>query len=349
MTGRRVEYVFPPRPETDAREDARRGARGSRGSRCPAGSPTCRSSVRAGEIVGLAGLVGSGRSEILETMYGARAPTAGRVTLDGRTVRAGSVPPAVRAGMGLAPEERKSQALLLHDTVAGNITRRVARAATRALGWLDRRRELGDARRAGRGARHPPTTTRAGRYGRCRAATSRRRVLARWLLKGCRLLLLDEPTRGVDVGARAELYALVRRLADTGSGILLVSSEVPEVLGLADRVLVVRDGRVVSEAPAGTSTNPGCWTSSWKGAPSMRRPADEHVRGSTAGRDAARRRASRVEPAAAAPAACWRSGVALGELRNLGLVGVLAVLDPGRRADQAGRSSSTSDNVVDAS
>ena len=81
-------------------------------------------------------------------------------------------------------------------------------------------------------------------------------VVGRWLLHGCRLLLLDEPTRGVDVGARAELYAIIRRLADSGVGVLLVSSEVPEVLGLADRVLVLRDGRIVHESPAKNSTSP---------------------------------------------------------------------------------------------
>ena len=89
-------------------------------------------------------------------------------------------------------------------------------------------------------------------------------MLARWLLGMHELLLLDEPTRGVDVGARAEIYAVIRRLADDGIGVLLVSSEVPEVLGLADRVLVMREGRVVHEAPPESSTSTACSTSSWK-------------------------------------------------------------------------------------
>jgi ribose transport system ATP-binding protein len=247
MTGRRYEYVFPPRPEADAREEAPELLRVD-GLTLPGVFADLSFSVRAGEIVGLAGLVGSGRSEILETVYGARRPSAGRVTLDGRTVRAGSVVAAVRAGMGLAPEERKSQGLLLHDTVAGNISVASLRRYSRA-GWLDRRRELGDAGREAdgldirpRGPRRPVRTLSGG--------NQQKALLARWLLKGCRLLLLDEPTRGVDVGARAELYALIRRLADTGVGILLVSSEIPEVLGLADRVLVIREGRVLSESDA---------------------------------------------------------------------------------------------------
>jgi ribose transport system ATP-binding protein len=247
MTGRRYEYVFPPRAEADVREGAPELLRVD-GLSLPGVFSDLSFSVRAGEIVGLAGLVGAGRSEILETVYGARRPSAGRVTLDGRTVRTGSVVAAVRAGMGLAPEERKSQGLLLHDTVAGNISVASLRRYSR-VGWLDRRRELGDAGREADGLdirprdpRRPVRTLSGG--------NQQKALLARWLLKGCRLLLLDEPTRGVDVGARAELYALIRRLADTGVGILLVSSEIPEVLGLADRVLVIREGHVLRESDA---------------------------------------------------------------------------------------------------
>jgi ribose transport system ATP-binding protein len=245
MTGRDYEYVFPerPRPDEGAAEVLR-----VEGLSLPGVFTDLSFTVRAGEIVGLAGLVGAGRSEILETVYGARRPSAGRVVLDGRPLRTGSIGAAVRAGMGLAPEERKSQGLLLLDTVAGNVTVASLRRYAR-LGWLDRRRELTDARREARALdirpddpRRPIRTLSGG--------NQQKTLLARWLLKGCRLLLLDEPTRGVDVGARAELYALIRRLADSGVGILLVSSEIPEVLGLADRVLVIRDGRVLREDDA---------------------------------------------------------------------------------------------------
>jgi ribose transport system ATP-binding protein len=245
MTGRAYEYVFPPRPQPN--EGAAEVLR-VEGLSLPGVFDDLTFSVHAGEIVGLAGLVGAGRSEILETVYGARRPSAGRVTLDGRTVRTGSVVASVRAGMGLAPEERKSQGLLLHDTVAGNVSVASLRRYSR-LGWLDRRRELADARREVAALdirpddpRRPIRTLSGG--------NQQKALLARWLLKGCRLLLLDEPTRGVDVGARAELYALIRRLADSGVGIVLVSSEIPEVLGLADRVLVIREGRVLREDDA---------------------------------------------------------------------------------------------------
>ncbi|MBX6386099.1 MAG: sugar ABC transporter ATP-binding protein, partial [Microbispora sp.] len=203
-----------------------------------------------GEIVGLAGLVGSGRSEIIEAIYGARR-ASGRVLLDGRVVPPGSTTRAVRMGMGLAPEERKAQALLLDHPVAQNLTLASLGRFTRPrwLGWLDRRAETAEAVRLARALDiRPPDPRRPIRT--LSGGNQQKAVLGRWLAEDRKLLLLDEPTRGVDVGARAELYALVRKLADDGIGVLLVSSEVPEVLGLADRVLVIREGRIVHEAPA---------------------------------------------------------------------------------------------------
>ncbi|MFK4106680.1 sugar ABC transporter ATP-binding protein [Streptomyces sp. NPDC019531] len=245
MTGRNVEYVFPERPGSG-----------------PGGSPVLQVKglaregefepldleIRPGEIVGLAGLVGSGRSEILEAIYGARKPSVGQVAVDGRALKPGSVRAAVRAGIGLAPEERKAQALLMLESVTRNVSVSSMSRFSRA-GWMDRGAERGAARAATRELSlrpdNPsmPIRTLSG-------GNQQKAVLARWLLRGCRVLLLDEPTRGVDVGARAELYAVVRRLADEGLAVLLVSSEVPEVLGLADRVLVLREGRVVHTAPA---------------------------------------------------------------------------------------------------
>ncbi|WP_163505486.1 sugar ABC transporter ATP-binding protein [Fodinicola acaciae] len=244
MTGRSIEYAFPPRPDSEPSGELLRVENLSLAGKFADVS----FSVRAGEIVGVAGLVGAGRSELLETIYGARKPTAGRVLVDGRPLRKGSVFAAVRAGLGLAPEERKSQGLLLGEPVSRNISlaslgrfsrfgfiaRNAERAATRSLiEQLDVR---------------PPDPRREMRT--FSGGNQQKALVGRWLLGGSRLLLLDEPTRGVDIGARAELYALVRRLASTGVGVLLVSSELPEVLGLADRVLVMRDGVVLREAPA---------------------------------------------------------------------------------------------------
>jgi ribose transport system ATP-binding protein len=244
MTGRTIEYVFPERPTVAHSEPLLEVEGLSRRGEFSDVSFT----VHKGEIVGVAGLVGSGRSELLETIYGARRPDSGRVVVNGRPLRVADVGAAVRAGVGMAPEERKRQALLLGEPVYRNITlatfRRFASAgftrtgaeraaATRIADSLDLRP---------RDVRRPVRTLSGGNQQKV--------VVGRWLLGDTRLLLLDEPTRGVDVGARAELYQMIRRLADSGVGVLMVSSEVPEVLGLSDRVLVMREGRLVRQAPA---------------------------------------------------------------------------------------------------
>jgi ribose transport system ATP-binding protein len=245
MTGRSIEYVFPDRPTAAGADEVVLEVTGL--SR-PGEFVDVSLTVRAGEVVGLAGLVGSGRSEILETIYGARRPAAGTVRVRGRALRVGSVPAAVRARMGLCPEERKSQGLLLDEPVYRNVSlpglRRFARA-----GFLGRHAELAAAGAVtARLDVRPPDASRPVRT--LSGGNQQKVVLARWLLQGCDVLLLDEPTRGVDVGARSEIYALVRKLAEAGVAVLMVSSEVPEVLGLADRVLVVREGRVVHTAPS---------------------------------------------------------------------------------------------------
>ncbi|GGL18628.1 sugar ABC transporter ATP-binding protein [Sphaerisporangium melleum] len=247
MTGRDVEYVFPPRPAPGT-HDGRPEVLRVEGLTLPGGFADVSFAVREGEIVGLAGLVGSGRSEIVETVYGARRPAAGRVVLAGRPVRPGSTRRAVRLGMGLAPEERKSQALLMNETVARNIT--IAGLSKYSwFGWMNRKDESAEAARLVKAVDiRPPDPARPVRT--LSGGNQQKAVLARWLVEDRKLLLLDEPTRGVDVGARAELYAVIRRLADEGVGVLLVSSEVPEVLGLADRVLVLREGKVIHESDA---------------------------------------------------------------------------------------------------
>ncbi|WP_269326567.1 sugar ABC transporter ATP-binding protein [Kineosporia mesophila] len=248
MTGRPVEYLFPSRPR---RTGSAKALLDVENLSLEGKFESVSLSVAPGEIVGIAGLVGAGRSEVLETIYGARRRTSGAVTMGGRALPAGSVRAAVRAGMGLAPEERKSQALLLGEPIVRNVSLASLPRMTKVVpGWLDRRREKATAQEAtGELEVRPGDVTRTVRT--LSGGNQQKVVLARWLLGDTRLLLLDEPTRGVDVGARSEIYAVIRRLADQGMGVLLVSSEVPEVLGLADRVLVMREGRVVHTAPAG--------------------------------------------------------------------------------------------------
>src|SRR5918998_379922 len=234
MTGRDIEYVFPERrehPDPDAAPLLEVEGLGLRGSFADVSF-----TVRPGEVVGLAGLVGSGRSEILESVYGARR------------LRPGDVAAAVSAGVGLAPEERKSQGLLLGESISRNISLSSLARFARA-GFLSGSAEAEAARQQVTALEVRPADV--DREVRTLSGGNQQKVvLARWLLRDCRVLLLDEPTRGVDVGARSEIYALVRTLADRGVAVVMVSSEIPEVLGLADRVLVIADGRVVAQAPA---------------------------------------------------------------------------------------------------
>jgi ribose transport system ATP-binding protein len=250
MSGRMVETVFPHREEStvDESNEVLRVEGLTRASEFVDVGFT----VHAGEIVGIAGLVGAGRSEVLETVFGARKADAGSVWVDGRRLRPGNVPAAVSAGVGLAPEERKSQGLLLDQSVANNVMLASLPAYSTA-GFSDRSRELRDSRATlERLDLRPADPRRVMRT--LSGGNQQKAVVARWLVRECKVLLLDEPTRGVDVGARAELYRLIHELASSGVAVVLVSSEVPEVLGLSDRVLVMREGRLLAEVPAGELT-----------------------------------------------------------------------------------------------
>jgi ribose transport system ATP-binding protein len=249
MTGRTVENVFPPAVPIapDAPEVLVVDNVSVRGIFEPVSF-----SVRAGEVVGLAGLVGSGRSEILEAIYGARKPTTGSVSIDGKRLTPGSVRSAVNHGMGLSPEERKSQGLLLDEPIYRNVTLSTfARFANAS--FLNERAERAAAREQIESLElRPADPDRATRT--LSGGNQQKILLARWLVHGTKVLLLDEPTRGVDVGARAEIYALIRKLSAAGTAVVIVSSEIEEVLGLADRVLVIADGRVLETVEAANIT-----------------------------------------------------------------------------------------------
>jgi ribose transport system ATP-binding protein len=245
MTGREVANVFPPavpvRPDAPVVLEVNDlGLKGV--------FEHLTFSVRAGETVGLAGLVGSGRSEMIETIYGARKATSGTVLVGGKPLHPGSVNAAVGGGIGLSPEERKSQGLLLDEPIYRNVTLSTFARFARG-GFLRERAE----RQAARGQiesleLRPADPDRDART--LSGGNQQKILLARWLVHGTTVLLLDEPTRGVDVGARAEIYQLIRRLAEEGTGIVVISSEIEEVLGLADRVLVISDGAVLQTTDA---------------------------------------------------------------------------------------------------
>jgi L-arabinose transport system ATP-binding protein len=209
-------------------------------------------SVRAGEVVGLAGLIGAGRSELALALAGDLPVRGGTVRLDGRGLRPGRPGEAVRAGLGLAPEERKAQALFLQRSIRENTSlvvldrlrrwRFVRRGAERELaqGFADRLRVRAP------GIEREVRTLSGGNQQKV--------VLARWLARKPKVLILDEPTRGIDVGAKAEIYQIIADLAKEGVALLVISSELPELLGLADRIVVMQNGRITGELDRAEAT-----------------------------------------------------------------------------------------------
>ena len=202
--------------------------------------------VRAGEIVGIAGLMGAGRTELLRTLFGvAPGPWQGRIRVGDFELRQHSPRQAIAAGLALVPEDRKQQGLVVMFSVLENISMAHLREFCTA-GVVDNLREFNDGRRQAETldvktpSVHAAVRTLSG-------GNQQKVVLGKWLLKQPKVLLLDEPTRGIDVGAKSEIHRLIRRLTDTGMAVLMVSSELPEVLGLSDRVLVLREGRLSAE------------------------------------------------------------------------------------------------------
>ena len=205
--------------------------------------------IRAGEIVGLAGLVGAGRSEIARAVFGID-PGRGEVKLQGRTLAIHDPRDAIHEGIGYLPEDRKRQGLVLSMDCKENLSLSLLERLVRKLlgRFIDHRRERSLAADyfARLRVRAPSIDAPiAGLSG----GNQQKIALAKWLARDCRVLILDEPTRGVDVGAKAEIHALIDKLAAEGKGVLLISSELPEVLNLSTRILVVADGRIVGELP----------------------------------------------------------------------------------------------------
>ncbi|HYF91595.1 MAG TPA: sugar ABC transporter ATP-binding protein [Symbiobacteriaceae bacterium] len=201
--------------------------------------------LHRGEILGVAGLMGAGRTEVMRAVAGVDRPGAGTVTLGGQPLPPGNPAVAIAKGLVLVPEDRKKQGLLTDRSVRENTSLAVLRSLTRG-GLLrgDRERAMVDRFIADLGIRTP---NREQSVTLLSGGNQQKVVLARWLSTNPRVLILDEPTRGIDVGAKAEIYKLMGRLVQEGMGIILVSSELPEVLGLSDRILVMHKGRLTGE------------------------------------------------------------------------------------------------------
>lgn len=202
-------------------------------------------SLKRGEIVGFFGLVGSGRTQVARCIFGADRMTAGQILLEGRAIRPRSPRDAVEAGVALLTEDRKHDGLVMSLSIRDNaslaILQQISRLGVIDTGERDRRvtkqvREL---------SVHPADINRLVRQ--LSGGNQQKVVLAKWLLSGARVLILDEPTRGVDVATKVEIYRIISALAEAGVGILIISSELPEILGMSDRALVMRDGRLEGE------------------------------------------------------------------------------------------------------
>lgn len=199
-------------------------------------------SIRAGEIVGIGGLVGAGRTELLETMFGVSPRRGGTVEICGTVVRPDRPERAIAQGMALIPEDRKRCAIVLEMAVRANLNLARIRNGHRA-GFVDRKAERKtSAEMIARLGIRTPSDAQAVQY--LSGGNQQKVVLGKWLAMNPRVLLLDEPTRGIDVGAKQEIYELVEQLAQDGAAILFVSSEMEELLGLADRILVMHDGAI---------------------------------------------------------------------------------------------------------
>ncbi|MFE5213546.1 MULTISPECIES: sugar ABC transporter ATP-binding protein [unclassified Streptomyces] len=208
--------------------------------------------VGAGEVVGIAGLVGAGRTEVVRAVFGADPYDGGVVKVSGNRLRRHDVNAAMAAGVGLVPEDRKGQGLVLDASVEENLGLVTMRAATRA-GLVDRKAQHGAAERiAGRlGVR----MAGLGQHVRTLSGGNQQKVvIGKWLLADTKVLILDEPTRGIDVGAKVEIYQLINELTAAGTAVLMISSDLPEVLGMSDRVLVMAQGRIAGELAADEAT-----------------------------------------------------------------------------------------------
>ena len=245
MVGRPLEEEFPKR--TRAVGKPRLVVRGlTRGEKVRDVS----FEVRGGEIVALAGLVGAGRTETVRLIFGADQAEAGVIELDGRPLAIRSPRDAIRAGICLLTEDRKRQGLVLSQSVLHNFAlpnaKHFARGSWGWGSWIDRRRErrafagYAEALRIRSNAADQPAATLSG-------GNQQKVVLAKWLESNSEVLIFDEPTRGIDVGAKVEIYGLMNDLAAKGKAIVMVSSELPEVLGMADRILVMHGGRIAGE------------------------------------------------------------------------------------------------------
>ncbi len=201
--------------------------------------------LHAGEVLGISGLVGAGRTELLRLIAGVDRPTAGEVRVNEQIVRPNDPRAAIRAGIGLVPEERKKEGIVRARSVALNMALPKMRSYTR-LGLLSHAALYKHSTAVMSDLRLRPLNVRQP-IGTFSGGNQQKAIIGRWLAASTRIFLLDEPTRGIDVGAKSEIYDLIEKLAAQGNAVLVVSSEMPEIIRVSDRVLVMREGRIVAD------------------------------------------------------------------------------------------------------
>ena len=201
--------------------------------------------VRKGEVLGIAGLVGAGRTELARAIFGADPIDSGEITLNGKTVHVRSPKDAIKLGIGLVTEDRKALGLILGMVVRENITLANLDAVTK-LGFVNQREEKRAAQKYIEDLMIK-TPSSEQQVQNLSGGNQQKVVLAKWLFTQSRVLIFDEPPRGIDVGSKVEIYQLMNRLAATGAAIIMISSELPEILGMSDRILVMHEGRIAGE------------------------------------------------------------------------------------------------------
>ncbi|MFV0334494.1 MAG: sugar ABC transporter ATP-binding protein [Tropicimonas sp.] len=251
MVGRRMDEIYPPRIGAASADDVQPALR-VEGLGRDGEFEDVSFEVRPGEIMGFFGLVGSGRSEVMNALFGMR-PATGRIEIDGRPARLRNAADAIAAGIGFVTENRKEEGLVLAAAVRPNITAASLPHFANGTGFLrfgaERRAATAEVERLAIRTNSLETLAHTLSGG-----NQQKVVLAKWLQTRPRILLLDEPTRGVDVGAKFEIYRIIRQLAAEGTAILFVSSELPEVLGMSDRVTILSEGRVTASLARGELT-----------------------------------------------------------------------------------------------
>jgi len=245
MVGRELKDIYGSRA-ADPNGAERLTVRGLSGDKLPHPASF---EVKAGEVLGFFGLVGAGRSELMRLVCGADRPRTGQVTLDGAPLPGGDPRRAIDAGVVLCPEDRKEQGMVTPGSVAENINIAVRRRELRGRLFLRHAREAERAEAFIQRLRIK-TPNRRQDVRLLSGGNQQKVILARWLAEpNLKLLILDEPTRGIDVGARSEIYGLIHEVAASGCAVIVVSSELPELLGIADRIVVMREGRIAGELP----------------------------------------------------------------------------------------------------